>query len=106
MAFLGLVQFFHNAALMSLSSFFYPVPVSATSPLSDDVSCEDCFWREKLKAPYYIWFLKYCDSVLSKTSPFSTYDTPFPSDLSASLRAQVNVNVISIIIILTGFPVA
>lgn len=65
LAFLGLVQFFHNAALMSLSLpllLSLHVPVSAASPLSNDVSCEDCFWREKLQELYCVWFLKYGDS--------------------------------------------
>lgn len=46
------------------------VPVSAASPLSDDVSSEDCFWGKKFKDLYYKWFLKYRDSVHSKTLLF------------------------------------
>lgn len=65
LAFLGLVHFFHSAALV-LFLLSLHVPVSAVSPLSDDLSSGDCFRSEKFKGIYYIWSLKYRDSLRSK----------------------------------------
>lgn len=77
------------------------VSVAAASPLSDDVPSEVYILEnEKWKDLYYTWFLKYHDSLHSKTSLFSAYDTLFQTDLSAASIMQV----ISFIIIFNKPP--